>query len=309
MSNLAEKTRSQFIRYGIQRANRFRVTIPLPKEVDAILSGSETQEGLIPGWVKSAINLGGIMLGLNSNGQRSIQFVCRATEVPGVQFGTESQEYNGHTIRMATGIERESVNFTFQLSEDVHEKKIFDSWKSLIVNETTRQVGYFDDYTVDIQIDILNLKDDPVYTVYLIDAYPMTIQSISLNKMATDMANALETSWAFTRLSPTSVRDDSNSPIPGSIGEIIDGIANGDLESAAYAARKLIVQAQNGNFTGEAGAIFSKIDEIVRSTTGVSVTEMEKVGGNLQSMVNKATGISDAERLSLTNIVGDLLKF
>lgn len=310
MSILAERIRSQFIRHGVQRSNRFAVTIPLPKELNAIISDTET-DGLIPASVRKAINLGGILLGLNSNGDRSLQFVCRATDVPGFQMDTQSVTTNGIDFKVATGINREQIAFSFQLSEDAYEAQLLHNWRSLIINEETRKLGYYDDYVVDIQIDMLDINDKSVFTTYILDAWPTTVNSVQLNRLSTDMANTVETSWTFSRVSPTSRRDTAegtgfSSGIPGSIGGILDGIANGDLESAAYAARQLVVQAQEGNFSGEAAAIFGKINEITRNTTGVSVTEMDKVGKQLEQMVNKASGIGSSDRTSLLNIVSKL---
>lgn len=306
MSILAEKIRSNFIRYGVQRVNRFRVTIPLPKKVNQLFDDTES-EGFFPTELKKAIQLGSILGGINGQGDRSIQFMCRSTEVPGYQTSTMRGEWQGHSFKIATGLESSSIMFSFQLSGDANEKKIFDSWKKLIVDEETRLVGYPDDYAVDIQVEMLDLQDNPIYEIWLVDAWPQTVQSINLNRLASDMANSLETSFTYTRLSdykPT--KQNSVSGVPGSLGEIIDGIANGDLEAAAYAARRLIVQAQSGDFSGEAGAIFAKIDEIVRNTTGVSATEMGKVQMNLESMVSKATGIGSSDKNRLLDLVSKL---
>lgn len=306
MSILAEKIRSNFIRYGVQRVNRFRVTIPLPQKINQLFDDTES-EGFFPTELKKAIQLGSILGGINGQGDRSIQFMCRSTEVPGYQTSTMRGEWQGHSFKIATGLESSSIMFSFQLSGDANEKKIFDSWKKLIVDEETRLVGYPDDYGVDIQVEMLDLQDNPIYEIWLVDAWPQTVQNISLNRLASDMANSLEASFTYTRLSdykPT--KQNSVSGVPGSLGEIIDGIANGDLEAAAYAARRLIVQAQSGDFSGEAGAIFAKIDEIVRNTTGVSATEMGKVQMNLESMVSKATGIGSSDKNRLLDLVSKL---
>lgn len=307
MSILAERIRSNFIRYGVQRVNRFRVTLPLPQKVNQLFDDTASDQGLLPVELKKAIQIGSILGGVNSQGDRSIQFMCRSAEVPGFQTSSIRGEWQGHSFKIATGLEQSSINFSFQLSGDANEKKIFDSWKKLIVDEETRLVGYPDDYSVDIQIEMLDLRDNPVYEIWLVDAWPQTVQSIGLNRLASDMANSLETSFTYTRLSdykPT--KQNSVSGIPGSLGEVIDGIANGDLEAAAYAARKLIVQAQSGDFSGEAGAVFAKIDEIVRNTTGISATEMGKVQANLETMVSKATGVGAQDKNRLLDLISKL---
>lgn len=305
MSLLYEKTKANFIKYGVHRVNRFMVTIPLPKEVASFVeSQEELNGGLLPKWAQSTLDFSMVALGMNSNGDRSLQFMCRATELPGTQFSTESTDCNGHTFKYVTGIEREGLSFTFQLSSDMNEKTIMDKWKSITVNETSRIVGYVDDYSVDIEITALNERDQPVYTLIALDAYPATINSISLNKMAGDMASVLETNWVFNRIAPQNANDESETFLPGSLGGIVEGIKNGDLDQAAYSARMLLMQAKNGDFTGEAAALYAKINSVIKGTVGFSGSEIEKAVGKLSTMVNKSTSISSQER----NLLDSLLK-
>lgn len=308
MSLLYEKTKANFIKYGVHRANRFMVTIPLPKEVANFIDSQESSNGgFLPKWAQDTVNFGMVALGMNSNGDRSLQFMCRATEMPGTQFSTEQTEHNGHTFKYATGIERESLNFTFQLSGDFNEKLIMDKWKSIVVNEESRVVGYIEDYSSDIEIIALDASDNPIYKVVVLDAYPTTINSISLNKLSTDQASALDTSWTFNRLSPKAITDTNETFIPGSIGGIVEGIKNGDLDQAAYSARLLVLQAKNGNFTGEAAALYARINSIVKDTVGFSGTDIDKAIGKLTSMVSGSGNITDSDKNALKSML-DALK-
>lgn len=307
MSRLYEKAKANFIRYGVHRANRFMVTIPLPKEVAAFVDSQESSNGgILPKWAQDAVNFGVVALGMNSKGDRSLQFMCRATEMPGTQFSTEETDHNGHTFKYVTGIERESLNFTFQLSGDFNEKHIMDKWKSITVNEESRIVGYIEDYTSDIEITALDASDNPIYRVGVLDAYPATISSISLNKLSTDQASALETSWNFNRLSPMSITDTNETFLPGSLGGIVEGIKNGDLEQAAYSARMLALQAKNGNFTGEAAALYGRINSIVSGTIGFSGTDINTAIGKLTSMVSGSSNITDSDRGALKSLLDSL---
>ena len=304
MSNLHEKTKSLFLRHGVQRANRFKVTIPLPKKMSGEVANASS--GSFLDKVKEVAGYAAIVLGVNSKGERSLQFTCRATEFPGVQFATESTEINGHTFKYATNIERDVLSFAFQLTGDLFEKKILDEWKGLIVDETTRKVGYPEDYVVDIQIDSLDQQDQVTYSVTVVDAYPVTIGAIQLNKLSTDTAASIETSWQFVRLKPTST-EDSGSSIPGSVGGIIEGLKNGDLEAAAYAARMLAIQAASGDFSGEAGALYGRINDVMRDSVGFSTNDIERATGNLSTMVNKATSVGSNEKSALTNLLKGLI--
>lgn len=302
-----QRIKSHIIKYGLQRANRFRVSIPLPDEVQKFIdTETDLSGGILPSYVTDAINAGLIVFGANTRGERSIQFMCRATELPGTQFSTETTSHNGHTLKYVTGIEREGLNFTFQLSGDMIEKRVFDVWKSIIVNEESRLVGYPDEYTVDIEISALDIDENVVYTIFALDSYPTTIAGVQLNKMNSDMHASLETSWSFTRLAPTAVMDSSRNIIPGSLGNIIEGIKNGNVEQAAYSARMLLLQAKSGDFTGEAGAVLGRINDVMVDTVGFSATEINKAVGNLRRLVDNSSS-SENDKNSLSRILDNLI--
>jgi len=308
MTALAEKTRSLFIQHGVSRANRFQVTIPLPKLVESALKGAEGGSGILPDWLSKTINIAGILAGNPGHSTRAIQFMCRSTEVPGFQFETTTAKMMGHTTTVANMLDREQISFGFQLSMDAFERKVFDEWKNVVVDEKASTAGYYDDYSVDIQIDMLDLQDQVVYTCYLLGAFPVTVAPVGLNKMSSDMANGFDTVWNYTRVSSEKESSKtSSSGLPGSIGGIVDGIMNGDLESAAYSARQLITEAQSGNFTGEALAMVGKINEVVKETTGFSATEMSKTVKGLKKMVNTSTKVESGAKSSIHKMLDGLL--
>jgi hypothetical protein len=305
---LYEKTKANFIRYGLHRVNRFKVSIPLPKDVAAFLDNqSSTNNGIIPTWASSAINYGLIALGMNSKGDHSIDFYCRATDLPGTQLATEEMKINGNTFKYVSGLERDFLNFTFQVPKDFLVKQIFDRWKAIQVNEQSRMVGYAEDYMVDVEISALDQQDNVVYAVKIIEAYPVTYGSIQLNKMSSDLGSSMDVSFAFLRVDTGTITDTNQSVLPGSIGGIVEGLTTGNIEQAAYSTRMLLMQAQAGNFTGEAAALYSTINSVVTQSSGFSAAEMTKAGGKLKTMVNTSTNVVSDVKQSLTNLIDGLL--
>lgn len=296
------KFKTSIMRHGVDRTNKFRVTIPLPNQLQALIREQEELNGVLPSWLQEAINLGSIALGGNSNNDRSIQFTCMGTALTGTQLATEDSKVNGHTLRFATGKERGVTNFNFLVSNDFYEKTIFDKWQNFIVDEKTRKVSYFDDYVCDIVIEALDFNSNVSYTLKMVDSYPVTVDTYELNKRSTNQHGVL--SVGIQSLYVTNdVIPDTTSGLPGNVGGLIDGLTSGNLEQAAYSARMLLIQAKNGEFTGEAAALYSKINDIVQQSIGFSVTEVEKMKGGLNTMVELSTVVTDLEKDSLLSIL------
>lgn len=298
------KFKTSIMRHGIERTNRFRVTIPLPNQLNAVIEQHQEQNGgLLPDWLQETINLGSIVLGGVSNNDRSIQFTCLGTALSGTQMAMEESKINGHTMKFSTGIERESTMFNFLVSNDFYEKKIFDKWMNFIVDEKTRKVSYFDDYTVDITVEALNANGQVVYTLNMIDSHPTTVDTYRLNKQSLDSYGMLSVNFQPLYITNDELPKDKSHTLPGNLGGLLDGLTSGNLEQAAYSARMLVIQAKNGEFTGEAAAIYSKINEISRQSIGFSITEVEKMKGGLNTMVELSSNITDLEKISLSSIL------
>ncbi len=305
---LYQKDRSRFILNDISRVNRFQVTIPLPRKIQDKIDQTLGSNSILPDWLTQAVNIAGILSGNAGHGDRHIQFMCRSTEFPGYQVETVKQVITGHNMTVAVGIDRDHANFAFQLSKDCFERGVFEDWKDLIIDEKNRHVGYYDDYITDIQIDMLDNSDNVMDTVWLLEAWPITCENIQKNKLNADALDAFGVSFAYKRVTNEMDRSKgSTSGIPGSIGGIIDGIMNGDLESAAYAGRVLIGEIESGNYTGEALALVGKINEVMKSTTGFSGTEISKTVKGLGKMVNMSTKVSSVDKSSISNMLKRML--
>ena len=60
-------------------------------------------------------------------------------------------------------------------------KEIFDSWHDNIVQSDIYNIAYKSDISTDIIIQQLDNEDRIVYSVKLVDAFPTTVNSISLS--------------------------------------------------------------------------------------------------------------------------------
>ena len=165
---------------GLARPNRFHVELPS-----------------IPG---------------NSMNTRDLSDLCRTATIPSKQITTDERKIGMTTEKIAYGYLVDDVNINFLVLNDYKVKRYFDDWKGLIIDEETHTVGYKTDYQkrvvihqlatavpsitagLGLKVGPLSKKisrsfapfpqvqiTTPVYSVELINAYPITVQALEFN--------------------------------------------------------------------------------------------------------------------------------
>lgn len=154
---------------GFARSNVFRVELPT-----------------LPGATKEEINL-----------------LCLDANLPGRQIVTRERTIGITTKKMAYGYLSEDVSMTFRVLNDYGIRQYFETWQNLAVNQTTKEIGYKKDYSFPVKIQQLKkgvgfpvynkklgifqlnvdfiTREDIVYEVELIDAFPTTMNAIQFN--------------------------------------------------------------------------------------------------------------------------------
>lgn len=142
---------------------------------------------------------------------KNIDLLCRSTNMPGRQILTNERLIGISKQTVAYGYEKPNVTMTFLVLNDPYVRYFFEEWMNLIVNNTTYQIGYFNDYTRNINIQQLkptttidklqanitsptdptstssgstrdfDIPYDVVYACLLEDAYPVTMTGPQYN--------------------------------------------------------------------------------------------------------------------------------
>lgn len=61
-------------------------------------------------------------------------------------------------------------------------RKLFDDWQNRIIDDTTFQLNYYNDYVCDeVNIVMYTLDDRPAYEINLYDVFPKTINALELS--------------------------------------------------------------------------------------------------------------------------------
>lgn len=100
---------------------------------------------------------------------------------------------------------------SFYVDQDMRVKRFFEDWIWKISDPVSHNISYQGNYACDITIKQLNRKEDEVYEVNLIDAFPRSMNLMDLNNSAQNQVHRLTIVFAFRRWTT----GETNAPAPG----------------------------------------------------------------------------------------------
>ena len=123
----------------------------------------------------------------NQNNIQRMNIACHTCNVPGKTILTTDKDMPQAGYKsIAYQKTYEDVTMQFYLHADMKELKVFQDWMQIMIDPTDNHVGYYDDYVSTVEIKNLDRQQKKVLTTTLIDAYPKTLETISLDAGAND---------------------------------------------------------------------------------------------------------------------------
>lgn len=119
--------------------------------------------------------------GTNSDGDRLASVFCAATNLPGKSFATQPSRIYGENREMPYETMYDPVTFSFYSDSGMELKKAFDRWMGLVIDPNTRFIQYYENYTRDVEVKLINIDESEPYQITLFEAYPKNIQAIQLD--------------------------------------------------------------------------------------------------------------------------------
>lgn len=110
-----------------------------------------------------------------------LQLYCESCTLPGLTIATDQDRIWGESRDLPYGRIFSPLNITFHVDAKLDVKKIFEDWQNKIVDPKTRTLGYYNAYVRQIQVEVLNMKDEAVATYTFYEAYPKIVNDISLD--------------------------------------------------------------------------------------------------------------------------------
>ena len=121
---------------------------------------------------------------VNKSLQERLKFSCYQATIPGMNIATTDKDPGYRSIAYQKIYE--DVTLGFYVHGDMKELKVFQDWMKLMINPTNNHVGYYDDYISTVEIKNLDRQQKKVLTTTLFDAYPKSMEAISLDAGSND---------------------------------------------------------------------------------------------------------------------------
>lgn len=152
------KTLNQFIgsvKGGLARTSHFAVSFVMPKCLDASRFGKDVLEKVL--------------------------LFCEQTQLPGLNVATTPIRTWGETREMPYERMYEPITFTFYVDKEMKVKLFFDQWITSIQDNQTRHMNFYENYIVDVNVEVYDVADNSRYKATLFEAYPKTISAVEMN--------------------------------------------------------------------------------------------------------------------------------
>ena len=92
---------------------------------------------------------------INSN---TLNLICKGAQMPGRQILSSERTIGMKSIKTAYGFLTDDVSLTFHVMNDFKVKEYFEAWQQNVVNTTTQELNYFNEYTRDVDIKQLSKR-------------------------------------------------------------------------------------------------------------------------------------------------------
>ena len=124
---------------------------------------------------------------------------AQSAVLPGRVLNTaEDTNIYGPSRQVVDGVTyADEIDIEFQSSSDLQERVFFENWQRQTFNEKTWNLQYYNDYTGELEIYILDKQDQRRYGVKLWEVFPKTVNPTSLAYDANDTLFLTSVGFSF----------------------------------------------------------------------------------------------------------------
>ena len=185
------------------------------KEQTSTFSGSSTISGMVDSIVKNGLlttNRYVVEIALPriltteyfAPTIKNMTMRCSSATLPGVDIASQAYRIYGPVRQMPYDIlYTGQLSLTFIVSRDMSERAFLENWMSKIVNPTEYKLGFYDDYTSTMTINILDRSDMISYKSVVQEVYPKTIGEITVANDRENEYMTQEVTFAFYKYTST----------------------------------------------------------------------------------------------------------
>lgn len=284
-------------RHGLARANRFEVEIQLPQSL--MQSGkSETST------LKKAFSVVKSILLRGGETTRGLNIMCHSAQLPGLGLVTSEHKHNKSNEKVAYDVIFDDLSLQFRVSKDMYEKVILDSWLNEIYDHKKHAFSYRDEYLTDIFIHQLDDVGNRVYSIQIIEAFPLTISPIGISHESGDTFHILEAQFAYRKWIKTEDQDENDiENIFDSPEAFLNYVTSPKALSKVY---DIVVAGENPGFTGESLGLYNKVNDLVKDYADVSLSEVTGMLQKVKNDISNNNRVSSPDKISLENMIDNI---
>ena len=135
---------------------------------------------------------------VDSDGSKLLSLLCNQAQLPGRNFATNEYTTHGPIRKQPYSTIYDDIVLSFYCKEDMGVKTLFQEWQSFIQdNSASNEFSYFDDYVTDMIVEQFDASGKSIYSVRLIDAYPVMVAPLDLNWASQNSFHNLQVTMAF----------------------------------------------------------------------------------------------------------------
>ena len=203
---------------------------------------------------------------------------CHQAQIPGINIATTDRDIGLRSIAYQQIYS--DIILSFYCDANMHMYKFWEDWCKAAVSPINRRTGYYDEYANTIKIIQLDRKRKKVAHWLLEDAYPKTVDPISVDYSANDSVMSINVTITFRKFSTAFF--DSNSGF-----EVEKNTLEFQELSQQLTINKLVDVVSD---SGDGGNFFDMILKVVKKLGGNRVAlqkEKSQVGGAGGSLHNQ----------------------
>lgn len=169
---------------------------------------------------------------------RRLNFRCENAELPGRAISTSTMKIYGPEEKYPYQSNYNDINLTFIVADDMREKLFFDAWLEWMNPTLSFDFKYKKDYVVTLRINQYDLRNKISYSVDLLDAFPIGLNSLDLD-WSSDGHHKLSMTFAYTSWKNNSVESLGMQLLEQGLNDVADpvGSAIGGLGASFSALR------------------------------------------------------------------------
>jgi hypothetical protein len=141
----------------------------------------------------------------SNNSVKDLNILVDSISIPGRTINSFEYAIWNHSIKVPTGYDEDDIEIVFNVTNDFLSKKIMDAWLAKVINQRSYYVSYDDDYKKNFKIFQLNERDEKVFGVELVGAYPVSVKGLFLDNNSESSVSRFSATFTFNRYIPADI--------------------------------------------------------------------------------------------------------